>query len=169
MACKIDSLVREAVASLDEGASVQQAAELMAERNQGSLVVTREGRVIGLFTERDLLRRVIGPGLQPRDLRLNEVCTHDLVSAPHDSSCRDAIEKMHKNLCRRLLVYRGQRFIGLVSLTDLAHAMASKGGRKDLLVNAVGAITVAVAMFVIALLLFQLPDMLQFAGRVTAP
>jgi len=169
MACTIDSLVHEAVASLEEGASVQQAAELMAERNQGSLVVTREGQVIGLFTERDLLRRVVSAGLQPKNLTLGEVCTRDLVSASHNSSCRDAIEKMHKNVCRRLLVYRGHRFIGLVSLTDVAHAMASKGGGRDLVLNTLGAITVAVAMFVIALLLFQLPEMLQLAGRVTAP
>lgn len=169
MACKIESLIHEAVASLEESASVRQAAELMAQRNVGSLVVTRDGQVVGLFTERDLLRRVVGAGREPGALLLGEVCTRDLVSASHDSTCRSAVEKMHANLCRRLLVFRGHRFVGLVSLTDVAHAMAHKAGRKDLLVNTLGAITLAVIVGVIAMLLLQLPEMLQFAGRVTAP
>lgn len=47
--------------------------------------------------------------------------------------------------------------------------VASKGDGRDLVVNTLGAITLAVVVGVIALLPFQLPEMLQFAGRVTAP
>lgn len=168
MSCRIDTLIREAVASLEEDATVQQAAELMVQRNLGSLVVTRGGEVVGLFTERDLLRRVVGAGRSPNELAVGDVCTRSLVSIAHDRTCHAAVEKMQANLCRRLLVYRGQRFIGLVNLTDLAHAMAAKGRGKDLVVNALGAFTLAVAVGVIAMLLFQLPEMLQLAERVTA-
>lgn len=168
MSCKIDSLIHEAVASLAEDATVQRAAELMAQRNLGSLVVTRGGEVVGLFTERDLLRRVVGAGRDPNDLVVGDVCTRSLVSIAHDKSCHAAVAKMQAHLCRRLLVYRGQRFIGLVNLTDVAHAMAEKGRGKDLIVNALGAVTLAVAVGVIAMLLFQLPQMLQLAEQVTA-
>ena len=76
---------------------------------------------------------------------------------------------MQKHRCRRLLVYRGRHFIGLVSLTDVAHEMAGKGRGKDFVVNALGAVTLAVAVFVIAMLLFLLPEMLRLMERVTAP
>ena len=169
MACMIDSLVREAVVTLDEGASVQTAAEMMAAHNLGSLVVTHGGEVVGLFTERDLLRRVVGAGLDPRALRLGDVCTRNLVSISHESDCRAAVQKMQANLCRSLLVYRGQHLLGLITLTDVAHAMANSGRTKDLLVNALGAVTLAVAIGVIAMLLLQLPVMLQLAEQVTGP
>ena len=168
MACKVDSLIHEAAVTLEEDASVQRAAELMTQRNVGSLLVTRDGEVRGLFTERDLLRRVVGARRDPQDLRLGDVCTRNLVSISHDSSCRLAIEKMQANLCRRLLVYRGRRFAGLVNLTDVAHAMAERRRGKDFVVNALGAITLVVAIGVIVVLLLQLPDMLQVAERVTA-
>lgn len=167
MSCTVDTLIRESVASLDEGATVQQAAELMAQRNLGSLVVTRDGEVVGLFTERDLLRRVVGAGRDSKTLSVGDVCTRNLVSIPHDKDCRAAVETMQAHRCRRLLVYRGQRFVGIVTLTDMAHEMAGTGRGKDLVVNALGAVTLAVAVFVIAMLLFQLPEMMQLAERVT--
>jgi CBS domain-containing protein len=166
VACRIESLVSETVATLDQQQTVQHAAELMARQNIGSLVITDNGHVVGLFTERDLLRRVVGEGHDPRSLAVGDVCTRNLVSIAHDSSCQQAVIKMQTNRCRRLMVVRGAEFSGMVSLQDIANAMAENGGRKDLLVNIVGAITLVVAVGVIGMLIYQLPDMLQFAGGI---
>jgi CBS domain-containing protein len=167
MACKISTLVRESLVSLDVGCNVQQAAELMAQRDVGSLVVTDNGRVTGLFTERDLLRRVIGVGQDPRALTLGEVCSRNLVSISYDSTCEQAVRLMRTHMCRRLVVYRGDSFFGLVKLTDVAHAMADRWGSKDLVVNLFGAVTLMVAISVIAVMFYQLPDMLRLAEQVT--
>ena len=112
MACTIDSLVHEAVATLDEDATVQQAAELMTRRNVSSLLVTRHGEVIGLFTERDLLRRVIGARRDPGDLCLGDVCTRSLVSISYESSCGQAIEKMQKGFEQKASRTTLDRFFG---------------------------------------------------------
>jgi signal-transduction protein with cAMP-binding, CBS, and nucleotidyltransferase domain len=167
MSCKINNLIRESLVSLDEASSVQQAAELMAQQNLGSLVVTDDGRVAGLFTERDLLRRVIGVGRDPRTLTVGEVCSRNLVSIPYDSTCEQAVHLMRNHMCRRLVVYRGDSFFGLVKLTDVAHAMADRGGRKDLVVNLFGAVTLMVAISVIAMMFYQLPSMVHLAEQVT--
>ncbi len=169
MVCKIDSLVIEKAASLDEQCSVQEAAEIMSRENVGSLVVTRGGRVCGLFTERDLLRRVVGEDRDPKQLPLSEVCTRNLIAIDHDSTCEQAIRLMHSNLCRRLVVNRGEHFYGMLNLSDVASAMAERGGKKDLVVNLFGAITVAVAICVIVLLILQLPAMLELVERVGLP
>lgn len=168
MTCKINNLVTETVASLDEQHTVQEAAELMARENLGSLVVTHEGRVVGLFTERDLLRRVVGQALDPRQLPLAEVCTRNLVTIGHESTCEEAIRLMRANLCRRLVVNRGENFYGMLSMSDVASAMADRSGRKDIVVNLFGAVTLSLAIGVIVMLFFQLPDMLQLVDRVSS-
>ena len=152
--------------TLDEAATVQEAAECMAAREASSLLVTRQGTVVGLFTEQDLLRRVVGRGLNPGSV-MGEVCTRNLVSIGADTHCLRAIAKKQAHRCRRLVVYRGQSLIGLVTLTNLVHALARQGRGHDLVVNTLGLVTIAVGVGVIAVLLLPLPEMVQFAGGVS--
>ena len=168
MKCKIHSLVSESVASMDESKTVHEAVVLMAKKNVGSLVITGAVGVAGLFTERDLLTRVISQGKDPASLKLGDVCTRDLVSISSESSCQEAIKKMHGHGCRRLVVYRGDRFMGLVNLPTVAKALADKSGRHNALVNIIGGVTFAAAVGVIALLLYNLPNMMQLADKVTS-
>ena len=168
MACRIEGLIRREVPLLDAGASVLEGARAMAERNVGSLVVTRAGQVRGLFTERDLLLRVVGIGRRPEDVALGDVCSQTLVTIEHDATCLKAVAKMEAHGCRRLVVYRNGVYIGLVKLTDLAHALALHGRKgKDIVLNALGFATIAAAVGVIALLLVQLPDVLHLMDRVS--
>jgi len=159
MGCKVEELVREEVPSLEETITVREAARLMAARGLGSCVVTRNAQVVGLFTERDLLMRVVAEGRDPSALSLGEVCSRDLMRVDHDTGCREAVMKMQARLSQRVLVYRGGRFLGLVKLPDLAYAMASRGGQ--------GAVTLAVAVGVVAMLLIQLPELVSFVGQVS--
>jgi signal-transduction protein with cAMP-binding, CBS, and nucleotidyltransferase domain len=165
MGCKVEDLVDADVPSLEEGTSVQEAARLMAMRNVGSCVVTRDGQVVGLFTERDLLALVVAAGYDPAALSLGAVCSRHLVAIDHQVMCRQAVIKMRSSQCHWLFVYRGQRFLGLVKLTDLAYALASRGPQTDMLVNAIGGATLAGAVGVIVMLLIQLPDLLSFLGH----
>jgi CBS domain-containing protein len=170
MACRIEGLIRREIPLLDESTSVLEGARLMAERNVGSLVVTRQGRVAGLFTERDLVRRVIGLGRQPGEVPLGEVCSETLVTIEQDATCLKAMAKMQAHGCRRLVAYRRGEYLGLVKLTDMAHAMADDGRKgKDVLLNVLGMATIGAAVGVVVLLLSQLPNMLQFADRVSSP
>jgi signal-transduction protein with cAMP-binding, CBS, and nucleotidyltransferase domain len=168
MTCRVEDQVHGTLVSLDEDATVEQAAKRMAAHNASSLVVTRDGNVVGLFTEQDLLRRVVSEGRVPSEVNLGEVSSRNLISISADSNCLRAIAMMQSHRCRRLMVYRGQRFIGVVNLTDLAHAIAQRGRGKDLVVNTMGIVTVAVAVGVIAVLLFQLPEMMRLAGNLSA-
>ena len=126
MTCRVEDRVDRTRVTLDEAATVQEAAERMAAREAGSLLVTRQGSVVGLFTEQDLLRRVVGRGLNPGSVTLGEVCTRDLISIAADTHCLRAIAKMQAHRCRRLVVYRGQRLIGVVNQNDLAHALTRR-------------------------------------------
>lgn len=166
MACRIERLICESVASLEEQASVQRAAQVMAERGVGALVVTRDGDLVGLFTERDLLMRVVGPGYEPKRVKVGTVCSRDLVGIAYDGSCQEAIQKMHSSGCRRLLVYDNNEFLGLVRLPDVAKVMAEGRSLNNLILNSFAAVTLMVAFGVIAMMVYRLPEMLELIARL---
>ena len=166
MACRIDTLVNTPTASLDDSVDVQAAVAFMARQDLGSVVVTRSGRVIGLFTEKDLIKRVVGRGKNPKSVTLGEVCTRDLISVSDDASCENAIKTMRSNQCRRLFVYQKDRFLGLVTLPEIAQKLAEQRSRKNALVNVAGGVTLLVTLAVIGLWLYHLPDMARLAMTV---
>jgi CBS domain-containing protein len=122
----ITSQVQHQVASIDESNSALDAAIMMTERHIGSLVVTREGSVKGLFTERDLMRNVIGEKLDPASVRLADVISKDLVKVAPDEECSLCLDLMKENRCRHLVVFDGEQFVGIVSLRDMVALMLSE-------------------------------------------
>ncbi|KOR31513.1 hypothetical protein TI04_00480 [Achromatium sp. WMS2] len=165
MSCIVADFVREVLVILDEQTLVTEGVRLMTAQNMNSVVVTRDGGVIGVFTDQDLTRRVVFRGLNPAEVTLGEVCSRGLVSISSRASCREAILKMRANQCRRLLVYRDGKFIGLVKLPDIANAIANQSSRKDWLPNLFVWMTVTLAIGVIIMLLFLLPDLINIALR----
>ena len=99
-------------------ASVRDASRVMAERNVGSVLVVEEDRLVGIFTERDVLRRVLGAGLDPDHTPLAQVMTRDPDTIrPGDSVC-DVIRRMDEFGYRHLPVVEGGRVVGVVSTRD---------------------------------------------------
>ncbi len=166
MGCRIDELIEDPIETLEATVDVQRATAFMAERDLGSVLVTRDGQVLGLFTEKDLIKRVIGPGRDPKAVTLGEVCSRKLVSIHEDASCKNAINTMHSNHCRRLLVYRGDTLKGLVTLPVVARALAGQSERSNALLNVVGGTTLAVTLAVIGFGIYQLPQMARIAMAV---
>ncbi len=166
MACRIDTLINTPTESLADTVDVQQAVAFMARQDLGSVVVTRSNQVIGLFTEKDLIKRVVGLGKNPKTVTLGEVCSRQLISVSDDASCENAIKTMRSNHCRRLLVYHKDRFLGLVTLPEIAQRLAEQRSRKNALVNVAGGVTLFVTLAVIGLWLYHLPDMARLAMTI---
>ena len=163
MDCRINKLIQTSVETLEDTIGIQETAAVMADKDLESVLVTRNGEVIGLFTEKDLIKRVIGPGKDPKTLTLGDVCSRKLISVHENISCENAIKTMHLNRCRRLLVYRGDTLKGLVTMPGIAQAMVNKDGRTNALLNVVGGVTVLITFVVIGLALYQLPQMARIA------
>src|SRR5205085_1823410 len=111
------------------------AARYMAERNVGAVTVVDGARVAGLFSERDLMRRVVAEGRDPRSVRVGDVMTTELVMASPDESYEEAIAKMQAARCRHLPVLEAQQFVGLVSLRDLLKVDADEKAEEIRLLN----------------------------------
>lgn len=110
--------LRELV-TVGAGASVLEAVRRMDEANTGSVVVLDGDRLTGIFTERDLMRRVV---LRRRDVAtttVSEVMTRDLIFTKPDEPAQEAMSKMTRHRCRHLPVVDGERLAGVVSIGDL--------------------------------------------------
>ncbi len=104
-------------------ASVEDAAKAMSARNIGAVIVAEEGHLLGIFTERDLVRRVVALGLDPKTTRLDQVMTSDLATIRPDDEQSRAIDLMRRTGCRHLPVMEGERIVGVVSIRDVYAAL----------------------------------------------
>lgn len=100
-------------------ATVLDAALLMAEQGVGAVLVLKRGKLAGIFTERDLLTRVVARSRDPAVTPVCEVMTAEVVVGQADEPYLAGLEKMHQAACRHLPVCRGERLVGMVSLSDL--------------------------------------------------
>jgi CBS domain-containing protein len=106
---------------LEPGDTVSRAARVMAEHAVGSVVIVYEGRLVGIFTERDLLRRVVARGGAPERTFLKDVMTPAPVVGWVGESRASAIAKMQALGCRHLPVVIGSEVVDVVSIRDLLY------------------------------------------------
>jgi CBS domain-containing protein len=99
--------------------TVGEAARLMAAREVGAVLLVEAGRVVGIFSERDLLRRVVARGAPPDHTVLRAVMTLDPITASPDEERMAAVLKMRKVGCRHLPIVRDGTPIDTVSIRDL--------------------------------------------------
>jgi CBS domain-containing protein len=116
---KIDSVARlgpTAPQAIDAGRTVRDAVEQLKAANVGCLLVTRDGKLVGLFTERDLLIRVLAAGL-PLSVPLSECMTPDPVTVGPKDSVRTAIQRMQGGGYRHLpVIDEAGRPVGILSV-----------------------------------------------------
>ena len=98
--------------------TVVEAARLMLERRIGALPVVDHGRVVGIFTERDALLRVLAGARDPRTTRLAEVMTPDPQTIHPDQPFAHALHMMYEGGFRHVPVIENSRVIGVVSVRD---------------------------------------------------
>ncbi len=114
--------------SIDAGATVAEAVEVMAAREIGAvLAMNEDGLVSGIFTERDLLARVVRPGLDPKTTPLSLVMTRDVRFVSPGTTTEAALSLMHLLGFRHLLVIDGPHVYGIISMRDLVFQMVRRG------------------------------------------
>jgi CBS domain-containing protein len=108
---------------VDAGDTVTQAVHYLCERKTGAVAVKRGDSVAGIFSERDLMHRVVKAGLDPRTTLLDAVMSTRLHTISLDEPLHQAKAMMFKYGIRHLLVTgKGDQFKGLVSMRDLMEA-----------------------------------------------
>ena len=118
---KIKELMTVDAEVVDPGSTVEEAAQAMADADVGGLPVLSRGKVVGMLTDRDIAVRVVAEGLSPRETKIEQVMTSDVISCSEDEDVEEAARIMSKNRIRRLVVVDDAgEFAGIVALADLA-------------------------------------------------
>jgi CBS domain-containing protein len=105
--------------SVEETDSVADVARQMAELHVGAILVLNRGSLRGLFSERDLMRRVVLERLDPERTPVSDVMSRDLATIDEQASIEDAMEMMRRCNCRHLPVLREGRVVAFLSMRDV--------------------------------------------------
>ena len=102
-------------------------ADAVAEMNKhriGCILVIDAGRIAGIFTERDVLRRVVGAGVDPKTVRVAEVMTKDVHTIPPDTTVEQTMVLFAERHCRHIPVVANGQLKGLISIGDISRWVA---------------------------------------------
>jgi CBS domain-containing protein len=126
---------RETV-TVERLASVKEAARAMTEHQIGALPVLDDGRLVGIFTERDVMGRIVAAGLNPDQTAVGDVMSTDLVVADIADGYETCLDRMQQAHVRHLILLEQGRLAGIVSLRDLLAVDADEKAEAISLLNA---------------------------------
>jgi len=107
------------VYSIDADRTVLEGARYMMEHNIGALPVLRNGELAGIFSERDIMNRVVAVGRLPGTTQISEVMTPNPKTVPPDESIEDCLFLMREFGFRHVLIADGKQLKGLAALRDI--------------------------------------------------
>lgn len=111
------------VLTIRRQASVLDAIGEMSQANIGALVIEQDGRPVGIFTERDYLRKIALEGRSSNKTPVEDVMSAPLITVTPADSTAQAMQTMTDSRCRHLVVVDGGNMVGIVSLGDLVKHM----------------------------------------------
>jgi len=107
------------VVEIGSEATVFDAVKLMVDENVGAVLVTHDGEISGIFTERDYLRRIAVEGRTSRETQVREVMSSPVVAVTPETSVDEAMAIMTDRRIRHVPVVDSGRVVGVVSIGDL--------------------------------------------------
>jgi CBS domain-containing protein len=117
---KVEDVMTRDVITIDEHATVKEAAEIMDKNEISCLIALRKGRAIGIITERDLLKRIIVEAKNPEKTKVGKVMSSPLEVVPVGTDLEKALRLMFRKKIKKLPVVDKENLLGVVSLTDVA-------------------------------------------------
>jgi CBS domain-containing protein len=127
MSCIHDLVQSQDTYRAEVGQSVLEVAQAMVERNIGAVPVLRDGLLVGVFSERDLMRRVVVEGRDPIHTRVGEVMTENPLTVEPNTDLDTCRFLMRRHGFRHLPICQDQQLRGMVSMRDiLLHDLSEK-------------------------------------------
>ena len=114
LASRTKSLVTTA-----EDTPVTEAVSMMTRDNIHSLVVMKDDQMIGIFTDRDYVHKIVAIQRDPAQLKVGDVMTKEVTTVSPDASIKACIELMHDGKFRHLPITEAGQVIGMISMTDV--------------------------------------------------
>ncbi len=104
---------------IQKGATALDAARQMTAENVGALVILDGDKLVGIFTERDLMKKIVAPGKDPGKVRVADEMTSKVALGSPAMTVEEAFRTMKQAKCRHLPIVDGGKLVGTVSIRDL--------------------------------------------------
>jgi CBS domain-containing protein len=117
---KVKDLMVSEVVTIDDSASIVDAAKRMIQEKKGPLPVVEEGdRIHAIVTDRDIIAHVVAEGRDPNSVTVHDIATHELVTIGPEQDVEEARQLMAQQQLDRILVVEGDRLVGIISEADI--------------------------------------------------
>jgi len=125
---KVKDLIKDRQTyTVQDGQSVLDVAKFLVEHNIGAVPVLHDKQLVGIFSERDIMKRVVAELRDPRTTKVSDIMTKGPVTVTPESTVEECMVLMRDHNCRHLPICEDNRLWGLISLRDvLAHEVAEK-------------------------------------------
>lgn len=120
----VGQLMKKDLVTVDAGTSVVEAAKLMKACNVGSVLISQEGNVIGIVTESDIVKKVVGSDRGPYFIPVEDIMSSPIVGLDERRPLTEAADLMNRHQTRHLGVTKGGSVVGILSVRDLLHPVS---------------------------------------------
>ena len=121
---KVEHLMKKDLVSLEYGESVSMAAKLMQTRRIGSVLVKFHGRIVGIVTEADIVKKVVAQNRSPEFITVEDIMSSPIIGIDERRPVIDAADLMERHQTRHLAVTQFQHIVGVLSVRDLLRPVA---------------------------------------------
>jgi len=122
MVIQVKDVMLKPFLSIDVSKTAKHAGEILRRTRRDSLIVTKNGKPIGIITDTDLIKKVVAKNFLPSKVKIKNIMASPLVVIPADATILDASRKMKRSNIKRLAVIENKKVIGVVSLSDIARS-----------------------------------------------
>ena len=120
----VNRLMTCQMVNIEAGTSAIEAAKLMKTHKIGSVFVTEKGRIIGIVTEPDIIRKVVGAERVPYYIPVEEIMSSPVIGIDGHQSVTEAANLMEQHGTRHLAVLKDNSIVGIISVRDLLHPVS---------------------------------------------
>ncbi|MDG6915382.1 MAG: CBS domain-containing protein [Nitrososphaerota archaeon] len=137
-AIRVKDIMVTDVHAVGVGTSVKETAAIMAREGHGCVIVVDRGIAVGIVTERDIVRKVTGEGVDPSRVRVQDIMSTPLITVSPSATVLEAAEMMSEYEVRRTVVVDDEgRLVGLLAAGDIARWLAQQKNYEDAALNAI--------------------------------
>jgi len=155
---KVHEIMTEKVVTVPAEKGLKQIIKLMATSKISSVIIKKKERVVGILTERDLIKKILLPGLSAGKVSLQDIMTGDPMSVNSHADLAEASEMMKQKGIRHLPVIDNEKLVGLITQTDIVnetHKIHKKNVHFMTYQNVQTVIIILFFLFLIAYLVYR--------------
>ena len=123
---QVRDIMQKNVITIQEDKTALDAAKLISEKDISFLVIVKDGKPIGVITERDFVRKIAAQDKQASLILLSEIMSYKFRWVEPSTEIEDAVQKMLNHNVRRLIVLEDEKLVGVITQTDLTDFLRSR-------------------------------------------